>query len=69
MSWSISIIINEDSKEEAIKLLDFAVKNIKEDDTIYISYHEQADKNHSDSHLPRLAYDSYKGIGGENDKS
>ena len=62
MSWCIRITINEDSKEEAVKLLDFAVKNIKEGDTIYISYREQIDKNHKDSHLPRISYDSYKGI-------
>lgn len=57
MSWCISIVINEVSREEAIKLLDCAVNHIKTENNIFFD-----SKITDDDGLPRLEYDSYKGI-------
>lgn len=61
MSWCIDIVINEDSKEKAIKALEETVKKLKKGGSVeYVEYHN-GDKNII--HLPRLKYDSYEGLG------
>ena len=61
MSWCISITINENSKEEAVKLLNEAVNEIKTKDDIFFDGGEVIDGGVFGS-LPRLKYDSYKGM-------
>lgn len=62
MSWCISIVINETSKEEALKLLDWVVNEIKTKDDIFIEGPVVGDSWGKMMNLKRFKYDSYKGM-------